>query len=46
MRFDKIKTLLAVIGFVTLLYMFGSWSIEIIQNIIAWIQSTGVAKTP
>lgn len=44
MRFDKIKTILAIIGFITLLYMFGSWAIGIINDILAWIQSTGVAQ--
>lgn len=44
MRFEKIKTLLAIIGFITLLYMFGSWAIDIINDILVWIKSTGTAQ--
>lgn len=44
MSFSKIKTILAFIGFCTLLYLCGSWAISIIQDILAWVQSTGIAQ--
>ncbi len=44
MRFDKIKTALAVVGFCTLLYMFGSWAIDIIDGIKVWLEGTNIAR--
>jgi hypothetical protein len=43
-HFSKIKTALAVIGFCTVLYLFGSWAIEIIDQIKVWLEGTGVTQ--
>lgn len=44
MSFSKIKTILAVVGFCTLLYLCGSWAVDIIDQILTWVKSTGVAQ--
>jgi hypothetical protein len=42
--FSKIKTFLAFVGFCTLLYLCGTWAIDIINDILTWFKSTGVTQ--
>lgn len=44
MSFSKVKTILAFIGFCTVLYMFGSWAIDIIDGIKVWLEGTTVTR--
>lgn len=44
MSWNKVKTILAFVGGAFLLYTFGAWAIDIINGILVWLQSTGVAN--
>lgn len=44
MGWSKVKTILAFIGGITVLYLCGNWALGIINDLLLWFQSTGIAQ--
>lgn len=44
MTVSRARNILAFIGFCTVLYMFGTWAIEMIDAVKVWLEGTNIAR--